>query len=78
MHPVEQSRLGANPLRSAVDIGSSRRVQALHRNVAVVVVQAGEQSYQDAERVGHHAAPEPRVQAVIQSRDLDHAVGQPT
>ena len=75
--PVEQSRLGAHPLRSAVDVGGTRFVQAVHRDVAVVVVQAGQQPHQDAQRVGHHAAPQPGVQAVVEGGDLDHAVGQP-
>ena len=44
------------------------------RDVAVIVVQAGQQAHQNRQRVGHHAAPHPRVQAVVERGDLDHAV----
>ena len=73
---VEQPGLLAHPLRRIVDVGRGALVQARHRDVAVVVVQAGQQPHQHAQRVGHHAAPHPRVQAVVERGDLDDAVGQ--
>ena len=51
-------------------------MQAGHRDVAVVVVQAGQQPNQRAEGIWHHPAPHPRMQAVIERGDLDDAIGQ--
>ena len=52
-------------------------MQTGHRDVAVVVVQAGQQPHQHHQRVGNHTAPQAGVQAVVEGGDLDHAVGQP-
>ncbi len=51
-------------------------MQAGHRDVAVVVVQACQQPHQGAQRVGDHPAPQAGVQPVVECRDLDHAVDQ--
>ena len=60
-----------------VDVGGGRLVQTLDRDIAVVVVQRRQQPHQHAQRVGHHTTPQTRVQAVVQRRDLHHAVGKP-
>ena len=73
---VEQAGLGAHPLGRVLHVGGGALVQTGHRDVAVVVVQAGQQPHQHAQRVGHHAAPQPGVQAVVERGDLDDAVGQ--
>jgi hypothetical protein len=41
-------------------------VQAGHGHVAIVVVQPGQQPHQHRERVGHHTAPQPGMQTVVQ------------
>jgi len=51
-------------------------VQAGHRHIAVVVVEAGEQAHQHAQRVGNHTAPDAGVQPMVERGNLDHAVGQ--
>jgi hypothetical protein len=65
------------PVGGVVDVGGRALVQARDRDVALVVVQGGQQAHQRAQRVGHHATPHPGVQPVVERRNLDDAVGQP-
>ena len=48
-----------------------------HRDIALIVMQGGQQSDQRGQRVGHHPAPDTRVQTVIEGRDLDDTVDKP-
>ena len=74
---VEQSGFGPDPLRAAIDCRRLRLVQSGYRDIAVVIVQGGQQSDQRGQRVGHHPAPDTRVQTVIEGRDLDDTVDKP-
>ena len=79
-HPVQHTGVGAHPLGREIGVIQSGRVgfvQARHRHVAVVVVQAGQQPHQHAQCVGNHAAPDAGVQPVVQRCHLDHAVDDP-
>ncbi len=76
MHPVEQPGVCADPLGGVVDVRCGGFVQARDRDVAVIVVQAGEHPHQDAERVRHHSSPHPRMKTVVEGGDLDHTVRQ--
>ncbi len=73
---VEQTRFLSNAFARIVDVGRDALVQTGDDDVALVVVQAGEQADEGRDRVGHHASPQARMQAVIECRDLDHTVDQ--
>ena len=70
-HPVEQAGLLAQPRLVVVEVGGHARLQARHRDLAVVVVQAREHPDQGGERVGHGAAEHARVDAVVERRHGD-------
>ena len=63
--------LGAQPLLGVVDVGRGAGVQAVDGDVAVVVVQAGDEAGQRHQGVGDEAAPHAGVDGVGEGADLD-------
>ena len=66
---VEQAGLEAQPLLVVVEVGRLAGLQPLDGEVAVRVVERGDEPDQGGDGVGHGAAEHPRVDAVVERRD---------
>ncbi len=75
---VERPALGAQPALGVVQLRVGHRAQPLDRDVAVGVVQGGQQPAQRGQRVGDGAAVLPGMQRMIEGGHLDDAVDQAT
>lgn len=51
-------------------------VQTGHRDIALLVVQGGQQADERDQRIGHHSAPDSRMQAMFECAILNGAVHQ--